>query len=307
MATRSTKQRSRRRKQATKVLFVCSRNRRRSLTAEKLLEGLPGYQARSAGTQPEARIAVTEGHIGWADLIFVMEKAHLARLRRRFAEALEGKHVIVLQIPDDFEFMDADLMDELRARLAPYLELPEESALATGIRPLARRIEQSGEQCRAQVREPIPSLVEKIVAGGQTGADRAALDWAMEHGVPHGGWCPKGRKAEDGIVHTRYQLRETRGVACATRTKWNVRDSDGTVILSTRRKLTGGSLETARAAKALGKACLHIAPATADPAVTLREFIVEHGIKTLNVAGPRASEDPEVYELVKTVLQRALG
>ena len=66
---------------ATKLLFICSRNRMRSLTAEKIFSGIPGYEVRSAGTQPQARIVVNEGHLRWADIIFVMEKAHLNRLR----------------------------------------------------------------------------------------------------------------------------------------------------------------------------------------------------------------------------------
>ena len=82
-----------------KLLFICSRNKRRSLTAEKLFAGSPHYHARSAGTQPGARIVVTAGHLGWADLIFVMEKGHLARLRRKYPEALQGKQVITLLIP----------------------------------------------------------------------------------------------------------------------------------------------------------------------------------------------------------------
>ena len=106
-----------------KLLFVCSRNRQRSLTAEKLFEGSPLYQARSAGTQPSARIVITEGHIGWADLIFVMEKSHLSRLRQKFPEALQGKRVITLHIPDEYEFMQPELIDELRGKLAPYITL----------------------------------------------------------------------------------------------------------------------------------------------------------------------------------------
>ena len=116
---------SRRQAHATKLLFVCSRNRLRSLTAEKLMESVPGCEARSAGTQPGARIVVTEGHIGWADVIFVMEKSHLAKLRARFPEALAGKKVVTLHIPDDYDFMQPELVDELRARLAPHVELPE--------------------------------------------------------------------------------------------------------------------------------------------------------------------------------------
>jgi predicted protein tyrosine phosphatase len=110
-----------------KLLFVCSRNEIRSLTAEKLFAGSAQYQARSAGTQPGARIVVTDGHIGWADLIFCMEKSHLDRLRLKFPEALEGKTVICLRVPDDYEFMQPELIDELRSKLAEYITIPNET------------------------------------------------------------------------------------------------------------------------------------------------------------------------------------
>ena len=109
-----------------KILFVCSRNRRRSLTAEKLVAGLPGIEARSAGTQPQARITVTAGHIGWADVIFAMEKSHLAKLRTRFPEGLIGKQLIALHIKDDYEFMEPELLDELRSKLSAYITIPEQ-------------------------------------------------------------------------------------------------------------------------------------------------------------------------------------
>ena len=109
-----------------KLLFVCSQNKLRSLTAEKLFEGFPMYQVRSAGTQPSARIVVTEGHVGWADVIFCMEKIHLNRLRRKFPEALRDKRVITLFIPDDYEYMQPELLDELRGKLGPYVMLPDE-------------------------------------------------------------------------------------------------------------------------------------------------------------------------------------
>jgi predicted protein tyrosine phosphatase len=112
-----------------KLLFVCSRNKWRSLTAEKLFEGSSLYHVRSAGTQPNARIVVTEGHIGWADIIFCMEKAHMDQLRRKFPEALVGKRVICLHIPDEFEFMDPDLLDELRGKLAPHITLHEDRSI----------------------------------------------------------------------------------------------------------------------------------------------------------------------------------
>src|SRR5450755_3068679 len=103
-----------------KLLFVCSRNKMRSVTAEKFFAGSPYYQVRSVGTQPDARIVVTEGHLGWADIIFCMEKSHVNRLRRKFPEALNDKRIICLNIPDDFEFMDPDLLDEFRAKLPAY-------------------------------------------------------------------------------------------------------------------------------------------------------------------------------------------
>lgn len=108
-----------------KVLFVCSRNRLRSLTAESIFDGVAGHQVRSAGTEAGARIRVTAGHLGWADLIFVMEKRHLNRLQQKFRDALEGKRVVCLHIPDDYEYMDQALIDRLRGGVAPYVEFEE--------------------------------------------------------------------------------------------------------------------------------------------------------------------------------------
>ncbi len=104
-----------------KVLFLCSRNRRRSLTAEKIFDGIHGIHARSAGTEPNARIRVTAGHLAWADLIFVMEKKHLRRLQDKFPEAIAEKEIICLHIADDYEFMQPELVDLLEAGVAPYL------------------------------------------------------------------------------------------------------------------------------------------------------------------------------------------
>jgi predicted protein tyrosine phosphatase len=108
-----------------KVLFVCSRNRLRSLTAETVFDGAGGHQVRSAGTEAGARVRVTAGHLGWADLIFVMEKHHLARLRAKFGDALDGKRVVCLHIPDEFEYMDEGLIDRLRGGVAPHVDFPE--------------------------------------------------------------------------------------------------------------------------------------------------------------------------------------
>lgn len=109
-----------------KVLFVCSRNRWRSPTAERLFDGVPGCQARSAGTEPEARVRVNAKLLGWADIVFCMERRHVQRLRERHPDALEGKPVHVLDIPDDYGFMDPELIVVLRTALSGYDLLPPE-------------------------------------------------------------------------------------------------------------------------------------------------------------------------------------
>jgi hypothetical protein len=144
--------------------------------------------------------------------------------------------------------------------------------------------------------------IQKLISGGQTGADRAALDWAIENGIEHGGWCPCGRLAEDGPIASRYKLTETQSGDYAERTEWNVRDSDGTVIFSIAAVLTGGSAATQFFARKLGKPVIHISQETPKPAEALRRFIRRHKIRMLNVAGPRHSTEPEIGEFVKSVL-----
>ena len=107
--------------QSKKLLFICSRNRWRSPTAEALFNGVNGRQARSGGTEPGARVKITAGHLGWADLIFVMEKKHLRRLRAKFQDELIGKRVVCLHIPDDYKFMQPELVDLLQATISPHL------------------------------------------------------------------------------------------------------------------------------------------------------------------------------------------
>ena len=108
-----------------KLLFVCSRNKWRSLTAEKIFDGVNGYQVRSAGTEDGARIKVTEGHVGWADQIFAMERKHVRRLKDKFSEALASKPLHCLDIPDDYRFMDEELIEILKVRVSEYVEVPE--------------------------------------------------------------------------------------------------------------------------------------------------------------------------------------
>ena len=148
--------------------------------------------------------------------------------------------------------------------------------------------------------------LERIISGGQTGADRAALDFALAHGISHGGWCPRGRLAEDGVVERCYELKETPEVEYPQRTEWNVRDSDGTVVFSIAPELTGGSKLTAELAAKLGKPCLHVSELRdGENAVTrLRTFVFRHGIRVLNVAGPRASNEPAVTRFVIETLEK---
>jgi hypothetical protein len=146
-----------------------------------------------------------------------------------------------------------------------------------------------------------------IVSGGQTGADRAALDWALEHNVPCGGWCPKGRKAEDGPIDPKYPLKETPSSSYLQRTEWNVRDSDATVLFSIQPTLSGGSKRTMEFARKHKKPRLHLSAGDNAAADKLKAFTEEHRVKILNVAGPRASNEPGVAEFVMRTLEEAFG
>ncbi|HEU0300384.1 MAG TPA: putative molybdenum carrier protein [Longimicrobium sp.] len=141
-----------------------------------------------------------------------------------------------------------------------------------------------------------------IVSGGQTGVDRAALDVALERGMPCGGWCPAGRWAEDGPIDPRYPLRETPSADPAERTGWNVRDSDATLVLVTS-AASPGTDRAVEAARGLGRPTyLWHLDALPDPDA-FRRWLQIHNIRTLNVAGPRESESPGVYALAGRYLR----
>lgn len=148
----------------------------------------------------------------------------------------------------------------------------------------------------------------KIVSGGQTGADRAGLDWAIKNGINYGGWCPKGRKAEDGTIDLRYVLKESPRADYLQRTEWNVRDSDGTAIFTLAEALTGGSKRTADFAEKHQKPWIHLnGCAGSDVAEMLRDFIAKNNVQVLNVAGTRGSKEPGVGAFVLEVLDEAFG
>jgi hypothetical protein len=156
----------------------------------------------------------------------------------------------------------------------------------------------------------VPDLREiTIVSGGQTGADRAALDFAIEHDIPHAGWCPRGRPAEDGTIPRLYRLTETPSRKYSQRTEWNVRDSDATVVFSITAETAGGTALTLSVARRLEKPWLHLAhdvSSIAESAARLAAFLDEHRVRRLNIAGPRASQEPHVAAFVRDVLETAL-
>jgi hypothetical protein len=151
-------------------------------------------------------------------------------------------------------------------------------------------------------------MIKKIVSGGQTGADRAGLDVAIRWGFPHGGWCPKGRKAEDGMIGGQYKLVETPSANYLPRTEWNVRDSDATVIFTLAATLTGGSKRTAEFAEKHRKPWIHLSQRSASyesPALMLQRFVEENGVQVLNVAGTRGSKEPDVWKFAYETLEAA--
>lgn len=146
----------------------------------------------------------------------------------------------------------------------------------------------------------------KIVSGGQTGADRAALDVALELGMECGGWCPAGRAAEDGPIDARYPLRETPSADPAQRTEWNVRDADATLILATGAASPGTDLAV-EVARRLRKPVYTFHAGSPEDVGAFRRWLQVYRVRTLNVAGPRESESPGVYAEARRLLAAVLG
>jgi hypothetical protein len=150
-------------------------------------------------------------------------------------------------------------------------------------------------------------MIAKIISGGQTGVDRAALDVAIQLGIPYGGWVPKGRLTEDGPLPETYALRETPTAVYSERTEKNVVDSDGTLIIS-RGELTGGSEYTREMALKHNRPWLHVdlkKTVALRAALTIVAWLGGQNIRVLNVAGPRASKDPGIYRDARALLESA--
>ena len=156
------------------------------------------------------------------------------------------------------------------------------------------------------------SRIAKLISGGQTGADRAALDVAIFLDIPHGGWCPKGRRAEDGPIADRYRLTETESARYFTRTVMNIREADATVVLSlcpmSQLPPRGGSALTIRLAEDASTLWAHFDLTEAGPFMIhqFRAWLAEGQVGTLNVAGPRESTAPGMYAAVRAFLLRTL-
>jgi len=149
----------------------------------------------------------------------------------------------------------------------------------------------------------------KIISGGQTGVDRAALDFAIRHGCEHGGWCPRGRLAEDGAIPPNYQLRETDSAEYDERTERNVLDSDATLIVARARELSGGTAFTKTCAEQYGRPLLVVCErdGVSNSTAALSKFLKQNQVRTLNVAGPRKSQVPGLGKFVERLLETALG
>jgi hypothetical protein len=148
-------------------------------------------------------------------------------------------------------------------------------------------------------------MIKKIISGGQTGVDQAALDVAIELGIPHGGWIPKGRKTEAGRLPEKYHLKEMPTAEYRKRTEQNVIDSDGTLIIS-HGELKGGTRFTEKMALKHNKPWMQVDADkwSLEAAVQIiRAWISGNDVKVLNVAGPRASEDPRIYSTARSLIR----
>lgn len=149
----------------------------------------------------------------------------------------------------------------------------------------------------------------KIVSGGQTGVDRAALDFARQHGFEQGGWCPLGRRAEDGVIPPKYRLRETGSAEYEERTEKNVVEADATLIVAREKELSGGTAFTKARAERHGRPVLVVyeRDGVSSGAGELVNFLRQHRVRSLNVAGPRESQAPGLGNFVEQLLAAALN
>jgi hypothetical protein len=164
----------------------------------------------------------------------------------------------------------------------------------------------SGAEQGKQFRPDSAIMLQKIVSGGQTGVDRAALDAAIGAGLDHGGWCPAGRRAEDGAIPERYHLHETPSKGYRQRTDWNVRDSSGTLVL-VRLEPAGGTRYTVSCARRYRKPLFMIRLDGTEHAGEVVQWVDDLDISVLNVAGPRESSDSTLYDDARSFLEKVIS
>jgi len=160
----------------------------------------------------------------------------------------------------------------------------------------------SYRNCSALVEQMSWNIV--IISGGQTGASRAALDFAIENQISYGGWCPKGRPALDGPIPDRYQLKETPSAEYAERALWNLRDADAAVVFSLTEEGNESSRKTLSMAKKLKKPCVHFHQGILAVAEKLAQFVAKHRVHRLAVVGSSESTEPGIYAWVAKVLEK---
>ena len=149
-------------------------------------------------------------------------------------------------------------------------------------------------------------FINKIISGGQTGVDRAALNVAISHGIPCGGWCPEGRKAEDGRIPDRYPLCETDTDNYRDRTRKNILDSDGTLILCPKDEMDVGTLFTYEFCKKIKKSVYVTDPADEIQIPHVIKWLIRDNIHIVNIAGPRESNLKGIYEASELFLNKLL-
>jgi hypothetical protein len=160
---------------------------------------------------------------------------------------------------------------------------------------------------RTSIERRLTVAIERVISGGQTGVDRAALDVAEEIGLTRGGWCPAGRLAEDGTIPEHYPLIETPTPEYEERTEWNVRDSDATLILTVGQP-SGGTAHTIECAQAQAKPYFVLdLEASGDVHEVVYEWLDTNRIRTLNVAGPRESKTPGIHRMAERYLRALLA
>lgn len=148
-------------------------------------------------------------------------------------------------------------------------------------------------------------MLEKIISGGQTGVDRAALDAAMAGGIVCGGWCPEGRHADDGKIPERYPLQETVGMDPTVRTENNVRDADATLMVY-RGELQGGTAYAVLMAEHLKRPVLALNLDEAPDPARIAEWISGHDVRILYIGGQRESSSPGIYQAARTLIEDIL-